>query len=47
MNVTEGLKFFPEERIKVGKEEDGTSAFNQVYDKFQEKQDKSQTRHIL
>ena len=37
VNVTDALEIFAEERIKVGKEEAGTSAFNQVYDKFQEK----------
>ena len=37
VNVTEGLKTFAEERIRVGKEEAGTSAFNQAYDKFQAK----------
>ena len=47
VNVTEGLDFFAEERIRVGKEEAGTSAFNQVYDKFQAKQDKAQTRQLL
>ena len=36
-----------EERIRVGNEEAGTSAFNQTYDKFQEKLDKSQTRQLL
>ena len=46
-NVTEGLNFFAEERIRVGKEEAGTSAFNQSYDKFQAKQDKAQTRQLL
>ena len=43
VNVTEGLKFFAEERIRVGKEEARTSTFNQAYDKFQAKQDKAQT----
>ena len=47
VNVTEGLKSFAEERIRVGKEEAGTSAFNQAYDKFQAKQDKYQTRQLL
>ena len=47
VNVTEGLNLFAEKRIRVGNEEAGTSAFNQAYDKFQEKQDKSQTRHLL
>ena len=31
----------------VGKEEAGTFAFNQSYDKFQENQDKAQTRQLL
>ena len=31
----------------VEKEEDGTSAFNQAYDKFQANQDKAQTRKLL
>ena len=47
INVTEDLNFFAEERIWVGKEEAGTSAFNQAYDKFQAKQDKYQTRQLL
>ena len=47
VNVTEGLEFFAEERIRVGKEEAGTSAFNQAYDKLQVKQDKAQTRQLL
>ena len=47
VNVIEGLDFFAEERIGVGKEEAGTSAFNQAYDKFQAKQDKAQTRQLL
>ena len=47
INVTEGLKTFAEERIRVGKEEDGTSAFDQAYDSFQAKQDKAQTRELL
>ena len=46
-NVTEGLEFFAEERIRVGKEEAGTSAFNQAYDKFQANQNKAQTRQLL
>ena len=36
-----------EERIRVGKEEDGTNAFNHAFDKFQGNQNKAQTRHIL
>ena len=47
VNVTEGRIFFAEETVKVGKEEDGTSAFNQAHDKFQVNQYKSQTSHIL
>ena len=47
VNVTEGLEIFADERIRVGKEEAGTSVFNQAYDKFQAKQDKAQTRQIL
>ena len=47
VHVTEGLKKFAEERIKVGKEEAGTSAFNRVYDKLQANQDKAQTRQIM
>ena len=43
MNVTDALKKDAEDRIKVGKEKSGTSAFNQVYDKFQTNQDKAQT----
>ena len=46
-NVTEGLKTFVEERIRVGKEEAGTSAFNQAYGKFKAKQDKTQTSQLL
>ena len=47
VNFTEGLEKIAEERIRVGKEEAGTSAFNQAYDKFQAKQDKAQTRQLL
>ena len=47
VNVTEGLEKFVEERIRVVKEEAGTSAFNQAYDKFHAKQDKAQTRQLL
>ena len=36
VNVTDSLKIFAEERENVGKEEAGTSVFNQSYDKFQE-----------
>ena len=47
VNVTEGLDFFAEKRIRVGKEDAGTSAFNQAYDNFQAKKDKAQTRELL
>ena len=47
MTVTDALDFFAEERIKVGKEQAGTSAFNQAYDKFEAKQEKAQTRQLL
>ena len=47
VNVTEGFENFAEERIRGGKEEAGTSAFNQSYDTFQAKHDKAQTRQIL
>ena len=47
INVTEGLGIFADERIRVGKEEAGTSAFNQAYDKFQANQEKAQTRKLL
>ena len=40
-------KFFAEERIRVGKEEAGTSAFNQAYYKFPAKPDTSQSRQLL
>ena len=33
--------------LKVGEEEAGTSIYNQAYDKFQAKQDKSQTGQLL
>ena len=36
-----------EKRIKVVKEETGTSAFNQACDKFQATQDKAHTRQLL
>ena len=39
--------FFAEERIRVGKEEAVTSAFNQAHDKLQVKKDKAQKRQIL
>ena len=47
VNVTESFKRFIEEKIKIGKEEAGTSTFNQMYDKVQAKQDKDQTRQLL
>ena len=47
VNATEGIETFAEERIKVGKEEAGTRAFNQAYDKFQAKQDNAKTRQLL
>ena len=47
VNVTEGLEIFAEERIRVGKEEAGTIAFNQAYDKFQVNQYKAQRRQLL
>ena len=47
VNVAEGLEEFIEERIRVGKEEAGTSALNKAYDKFYAKQDKYQTSQLL
>ena len=47
VNVTGNPNFLAGDRIRVGKEEAGTSAFNQAYDKFQAKQDKAQTSQIL
>ena len=47
MNVTEGLKVFPGDRIKVVKEEAGISTFNQMYDKIHVKQFKLVTRQIM
>ena len=47
VKVIEGLDFFAEERIKVGKEEDGTISFNQEYEEFQTNKDNYQTRHLL
>ena len=47
MNFTYALKIFEGESIKVGKEETGTSAFNQAYDTLQANQDKAQTRQLL
>ena len=43
-NVSEGLEISVEESIRIGKEEAGTSAFNQSYGKFQANQGKAQTR---
>ena len=42
-----GPHFFSEKRIKVGKEEAGTSNFNKSYDMFKSNQDKAQTRKLL
>ena len=47
VNFTDGLIFFVEERTKVKKEEAGTSALNQVYDKLQAKKYKDQTKQLL
>ena len=47
VNVTDTFNLFAEERIKVGKNEAGTSALNQEYDKLQANQDKDQTRQLL
>ena len=47
VNVTEGLENFAGERIRVGKEGSGASAFNQSYDTLQVNQEKAQTRQIL
>ena len=47
VNVTEAHEQFVEDRIRVGQEEAGTSALKQTYDKFQEKQNKLQTRQLL
>ena len=47
VNFTEGLENFVEERIRVGKEDSGTSAFNQSYDKFQAKQENAQKSKLL
>ena len=47
VNVTEAHEKFVEDRIRVGQEEAGTSALKQTYDKFQEKQNKLQTRQLL
>ena len=47
VNVTEGLEKFAEDRIRVGKEEAGTSNFNQDNDKLKANQEKAQTRQIL
>ena len=46
-SITECLEFFTGYTTKVWKEEAGTSAFNQEYDKFQAKQDKKATRQLL
>ena len=47
VNVTYSLKILSEERIKFGKEESGTSAFNRAYDKLLAKQDKAQKSQLL
>ena len=47
INVTEGLDVFAEEMIRVGKEEAGTNAINQSYDKLHVNQDTAQTRQLL
>ena len=47
VNVTDAIETFSEERIKVGKEEAGTSTFNQAYDKLQANQDKDKTKQLL
>ena len=47
MNVTEGLKMFAEESIRVVKEEFSTSNLNQLYGKLQKNQYKDQTRKIV
>ena len=44
MDVADALEIFAEDRIKVGKEEAGTSTFNKTYDILQVNQDKAQTR---
>ena len=46
VNVIDSIKKI-EGGVNIGKEEAGTSAFNQAYDKFQAKQDKYQTRQLL
>ena len=46
VNVTEGLKNFAEEGIKVGKEEAGTRDLNQAYYILQANQYKAQTRQL-
>ena len=47
MNFTERIENVAQERIKVGKEEAGTSTLNQAYDKLQVNQDRYQTRQTL
>ena len=44
VNVTDGLVFFVEERIKVGKEEAGANDFNQAYNKSQANQENIATK---
>ena len=47
MNVTEGLFFIADDRIKFCKEEAGTSTFNQFYEKLQANKDNFETRQLL
>ena len=47
VNVTEGLNFVLEERIKVDKEEAGTRTLNQTHDNFWPNQDKLVKRKLL
>ena len=47
MNVSEGLKDFSGERIKVDNEEDGTSALNKSHEKLQAKKDTVQRSQTL
>ena len=47
VNVTEVLETFAYEMIRVDKEEVGTSASNQSYDKLEANQYEAQTRQLL
>ena len=47
VNITEGLETFAEESIRFGKEDVGTSAFDQYYNKLQAKKDRDQTQGVL